>query len=986
MKTWNQLSRTVSGVLAILLVAGLCVPSASAQMAKVNNYTTSTSTATWIDATGGNYLGYDDDGYYSFTAPFAFPYDSTTIAQGATMAVSDNGVVEVNHYYYVNYADDAEGNSTYPGAICLYSTDMYYDANSVSNHGNYWNVTGSSPDRILTVEEYANSPYPSSSPVTSFEVQIHETSGIIDLLYSDHNLSMKGSDNSHPVGIGLNGETNVTVDYNSVGNGSSTPSNDIRFTPPGSVPKGKFTLIPTSLDFGSATPNSPDTLCVTAKNVGVGKLDLQSAFISGSSAYTIVSGPGPNDTLSIGQSVNYCIQFLPLSGGTLTGTFTIVSNSDTNAIQSVNLTGIGALPAVSYGVTNLFRRNITTLGDTSAPQYIPITSTGGGPLHLNGVSFIGLDAASYFVSYLPQNPLPVGVTDSIGIRFSPTIEGRPDASVVINTDAQNKPLDTVSLLGVGSLPHLIVTVPPPGSGNTVMFDSVAVGDSVCQTLTLTNPGTDTLEILKQLVTYGDYDFTFYPLTGPDTTILPGGGTKLVNVCFKPLKVGTRLASIRFYTNIPKTFTKPSLDTSQFVINLTGVGVPFGHLTVSGSLNDTAVVGKTNCMADTLMNNGQADLTVTKVILSGPNSSAFTISGATPPFTLTPGEMKIVTLCYTAASNVKQSDTLLLSGTTSEKAVTTLLLLNGIGVETCVSADSLITFGQTAMTLVGVQDTSCVTVTNCGDLPATYTASNPTGTGYTLISPTTSAVIAPGGTAQFCVSFTPTSIGAVNGSISISGGPNPTTTLLGGVGAGVLASASGAPSAPVSIGDCQNFDVTITNNGNVTWTPGTPSIGGANASDFTLVSGPAPTTIAAAGTATVTIKFCPTTQGSESMTLTFPSESPVPVPGAFSFTATGVGATSGVTLRTEQDGFVLGASYPNPTSGQAAIEVTLPRDASIRIDLLDATGALVRTAFSGNLAQGTQTVALDAKGLPSGTYFYMLTSGDVRLTRQMSLIK
>jgi hypothetical protein len=237
-----------------------------------------------------------------------------------------------------------------------------------------------------------------------------------------------------------------------------------------------------------------------------------------------------------------------------------------------------------------------------------------------------------------------------------------------------------------------------------------------------------------------------------------------------------------------------------------------------------------------------------------------------------------------------------------------------------------------------------------------------------------------------VTFTPTSIGAVNGSISISGGPNPTTTLLGGVGAGVLASASGAPAAPVSIGDCQNFDVTITNNGNVTWTPGAPSIGGANASDFTLVSGPAPTTIAAAGTATVTIKFCPTTQGSESMTLTFPSESPVPVPGAFSFTATGVGATSGVTLRTEQDGFVLGASYPNPTSGQAAIEVTLPKESSVRIDLLDGTGALVRTAFSGNLAQGTQTLALDAKGLPSGTYFYMLTSGDVRLTRQMSLIK
>jgi len=36
--------------------------------------------------------------------------------------------------------------------------------------------------------------------------------------------------------------------------------------------------------------------------------------------------------------------------------------------------------------------------------------------------------------------------------------------------------------------------------------------------------------------------------------------------------------------------------------------------------------------------------------------------------------------------------------------------------------------------------------------------------------------------------------------------------------------------------------------------------------------------------------------------------------------------------------------------------------------------------------GSFEVTIDAKGLPSGTYFYMLTSGDVRLTRQMTLIK
>ncbi len=251
---------------------------------------------------------------------------------------------------------------------------------------------------------------------------------------------------------------------------------------------------------------------------------------------------------------------------------------------------------------------------------------------------------------------------------------------------------------------------------------------------------------------------------------------------------------------------------------------------------------------------------------------------------------------------------------------------------------------------------------------------------------TSAVIPAGGTAQFCVVFTPSSVGAASGSIQISGGPNPTTTILNGVGAGVLAVGSGTDTKPVAIGSCDTFAVTITDTGNVDWTPGTGSIGGTNASDFTIVGGPTPALIPAnGGTATVMIQFCASQNGTESMTLTFPSSSPTPVQN-FSYSATAIGSSAGVTMRTEQDGFSLGASYPNPTTGSADLMVTLPYQAPVRIDLIDATGAFVKTAFEGQLAGGSQMITLNAKGLPSGTYFYQLSSGDVRLTRQMSLIK
>ncbi len=753
-----------------------------------------------------------------------------------------------------------------------------------------------------------------------------------------------------------------------------------------SVPPGSLSLLPKALNFGAATPNSPDTLCISAYSLGVAPLHIRGYYFSGASSFSLVNGPNVGDSIMPGHVADYCFQFLPLAGGALSGTFTLVTDGADSGTQSVNFTGFGAVPDVSYGVTELFRRATVMLRDTSPEEYIPVTSDGGGPLHFNSIYFIGLNANDYYVSRMPQNPLPEDQSDSIGIRFIPSIEGRPDAKVVISTDAANIPQDTIPLYGIGTLPHLVITVPAPGSGNTVMFDSVAIGDSVCQTVQLTNTGTDTLQILKQLVTYGDYDFTYYPLTGTDTTILPGGATKFVDVCFKPLKFGTRLATLRIFTNIPRTFKKPSRDTGEFDVSVTGIGVPYGELGLAGSISDTAEVGKTNCITDTLENFGQSQLTLTGVKITGPNSSAFTITGATPPVALAAGGMQIVTICYQASTRGSQYDTLFLTGSTSEKSVADTIILQGVGVQACVSADAMISFGMDSMTMVGASDTNCITVTNCGDIATTYTATAPTGSGYSLEPPMTSAVIPAGGTAQFCVVFTPSSVGAASGSIQISGGPNPTTTILNGVGAGVLAVGSGTDTKPVAIGSCDTFAVTITDNGNVPWTPGTGSIGGTNASDFTIVGGPTPALIPAnGGTATVMIQFCASQNGTESMTLTFPSSSPTPVQN-FSYSATAIGSSAGVTMRTEQDGFSLGASYPNPTTGSADLMVTLPYQAPVRIDLIDATGAFVKTAFQGQLAGGSQMITLNAKGLPSGTYFYQLSSGDVRLTRQMSLVK
>jgi len=207
------------------------------------------------------------------------------------------------------------------------------------------------------------------------------------------------------------------------------------------------------------------------------------------------------------------------------------------------------------------------------------------------------------------------------------------------------------------------------------------------------------------------------------------------------------------------------------------------------------------------------------------------------------------------------------------------------------------------------------------------------------------------------------------------------------GIGVVPVGSNIP-ITVAMGSTGFDTVTFVNNGNVNWVPGTSSLGGSFTADFSTVADISPSTIAPGMTGTMILKFTPSTAGAESVTIDFPAS----VPGASLVTGNTIPYTvnantsASVAQKYAQDGFVLGQSYPNPTTSSADVMVTLPSDASVRLDLLDATGSVVRSAFSGRLSSGNHVLSIDAKELPSGVYYYMLTSGEVRLTRQMVLIK
>ncbi len=85
-------------------------------------------------------------------------------------------------------------------------------------------------------------------------------------------------------------------------------------------------------------------------------------------------------------------------------------------------------------------------------------------------------------------------------------------------------------------------------------------------------------------------------------------------------------------------------------------------------------------------------------------------------------------------------------------------------------------------------------------------------------------------------------------------------------------------------------------------------------------------------------------------------------------------------------FVLNQNYPNPFNPSTTISFAVPQRSDVTINLTDALGRSLGSIVNGSYEAGSHNVVFDASELPSGNYFLTMTSGDVVLTRTMTLMK
>ena len=85
-------------------------------------------------------------------------------------------------------------------------------------------------------------------------------------------------------------------------------------------------------------------------------------------------------------------------------------------------------------------------------------------------------------------------------------------------------------------------------------------------------------------------------------------------------------------------------------------------------------------------------------------------------------------------------------------------------------------------------------------------------------------------------------------------------------------------------------------------------------------------------------------------------------------------------------FKLEQNFPNPFNPATQISFALPRDGFTKLSVFNSIGVEVKTLFSEYKSAGNYSISFNASELPSGIYFYELSSGSFKSTKKMILLK
>jgi hypothetical protein len=498
----------------------------------------------------------------------------------------------------------------------------------------------------------------------------------------------------------------------------------------------------------------------------------------------------------------------------------------------------------------------TTVGTSSSPQVVTLTNTGSASLSISNIAASG----DYAQTNTCGSFVGIGANCTISVTFTPTATGSRPGTITITDNAGNSP-QSVNLTGTG--------IAASGPAVTLAPTSLSFGNqtlntpSATQPVTLTNSGTATLSITSIAAS------AQYSQTNTCGSSVTAGAKCTITVTFTPTAAGSQPGTISITDNATG---------SPHTIPLTGTGVAPGvnFSPTSLSFGNQNLNTTSAAQTITMTNGGASAVSITSIAASAPYAQTNTCGSSlaaggncTISVTFTPtvagSQPGTITFTDSAAGSPQ---TVGLSGTGTTPGVTTVSL----------SPTSLAFSNQQINT---TSSSKTVRLTNTGTVALTVTSIVPSGP----FSETNNcgAPINPGSLCSITVKFSPTTVGALTGSITITDNAtgSPQVVPLTGNGADITlspTSLSFGTQAVNTISAAQT--VTLTNAGTVALTISKIATSGQYAQTNTCVS-----PIAGGASCTISVTFNPTTTGTHNNTLTI-TDNVTGSPKKVSLTGTG----------------------------------------------------------------------------------------------------
>jgi hypothetical protein len=419
------------------------------------------------------------------------------------------------------------------------------------------------------------------------------------------------------------------------------------------------------------------------------------------------------------------------------------------------LTGsLSAAPAsVSFG--NVQVGTSQTITDT-------VTNTGGSSIAVTQATVTG---SGYSITGLtPPLTLAAGQSATISVVFAPASAGSASGNIALTSDSNSV---NIAISGTGVAAGALTTSPTSFS-----FGSVLVGNTSTQTETLKNTGGTDLTVTAAAVTGSEFSYTgvSFPLT------LAPNQASTFSVSFAPTTASTSNGNLSLTV---------SGSTTTVDMALSGMGVtPASPATLTAQLTGltftNVLVGQSSTQTETVTNTGGTSTQISQVAASG---MGFSVSGITPPVTLTPGQSASFSVTFAPQSSGSVSGSVAITSNASNPTLSVTLSGSTIAQSQGTLSVSPVSVGSITVGTSGTQ-TGTLTVTGASVSVSSVSLSGINPSEFSVSGLSFPVTVTTSQPVPFTVNFTPGATGTASATASFASNASssPSAATLTGTGA------------------------------------------------------------------------------------------------------------------------------------------------------------------------------------------------------------